>query len=220
MTEYLGYVTWWTVGEPTITDGELREHVMELMPEVKPPAAILPQDAFRRMTGEAGVRRYTGSDDGIVRELSLQEVSAPKSMMSRAILLTLTKDGRRQSVDRVGDVVFYRPPRNEHHKARIRVTAVQGLAGSERQLFDLYANGVRAEYDRALHHLNGQAVRRIVRAYLAAIEAELLGGPYLVTSRADVERLHELLDRVGNASCRYVAVSDDDVNRHLLGKGD
>lgn len=211
----LGTLCWWSVnGDPNISDHDLAGLVRETIPEVKPPATILPVDAFRRMTGgEATAHSYTiGAEprDQLIT-LSLANVTAPqKTMLNRAILRAVaSSDGVQQRVDKVGDLVFYKPPRGQHDKARVRVTLVPGITG----LLDVdriraYGDTLRNEYRRAVKHVNGQAVRRIVRAYLTAIGAVPMDGPYFIEEVEDADRLREFLVRVGNCRCTHFVIDD------------
>lgn len=194
-----------------MSDADLAGLVREKLPEVKPPAGILPVDAFRRMTGETDGHRvdYPLQDAGRYVVLRLEPTTSPQgTMLTRAILRTVFSEGNiRQRVGKVGDVVFYKPPRGEQHKARLRITLTpEAKALPDAERLHRYVDVLRAEYDRAQHHINGQAIRRLVRSYLAKVDALHMDGPYFIERIEDAARLREFLSDIGGCRCAYFAV--------------
>lgn len=218
--QIIGTVVWWSIGVATVTDAELRAAVEQYLPGTAPPAAVLPVDAFRRLTGPSGAQAeyvLVGQLDKPVQEaeLSLLKAKSQKTMLVRALVRTVREDGVNKNVTKVGDVVFYKPPRNEHHRARLRVT-LQADGLPDEDLIKGFAEELRREYDTALSTMDAQAVRRLVRAYLSNVHALPLGGPYFVPDEGSAKRLVEFLQHIGGNKTITLPVVDVPEARLLI----
>lgn len=211
--EYLGYLTWWTVRNGEVTVDQAQRLMTELGIDVPPPKQILPIDAFRRLTGEA--RRTYDLEDGQVCTLDLHKAVAQETMLVRHIVRT-TKNaqGVTNDVKRVGDVAFYKPPRGKHSKARMRVTV-----HARDPHVESFGDELRREYDRALNHLDPQAVRRLVRQFLTAKRALYIDGPYFLSAEEHAIQLRELIHRLGSGVCHVLPVADTPAAREIVASG-
>lgn len=210
--DVLGHLVWWTVGSPTVRAADA-DRLLGGLGITARPNPVLPIDAFRRLTGEHRSRYRLDEADV---SLDLHAAKSQHTMLVRHIVRTVRRDGVTQRVQKVGDCAFYRPPRGQHHRARMRVT-VFPEALPDRPQVEAFAAELRTEYDRALSHLDPQAWRRLLRAYLAEVGAVCLDGPYAVPAADDAERLVRLLDMLGGDSRGYtVPLVDDEPRRQLL----
>lgn len=216
--EYLGYLVWWTVGSPVVKIPDAERMLTELGFAIPPPKPVLPIDAFRRLTGEYS-NAYSLDDERTV-SLELHKANSQHTMLVRHIVRTVKKkNGVVETVTKVGDCAFYKPPRGQNHRARMRVT-VFPEALPDRQQVETFANGLRTEYDRALHYLDPQAFRRLVRQYLGSVHALYLSGPYFLREESHTTPLVELFGHLGGGSrCQVVPVVDDPPRREMLSTG-
>lgn len=212
--DYLGYAAWWSVGAVSIPRAQAEALLGDLQLAVPPPKEILPHDAFRRLTSE--MRRTYPLEDAEV-ELTLHNAPGPDTMMVRHIVRTVTSGGIVRSADKVGDCAFYRPPRGQNHRARMRVT-VFPEALPDRGEVEEFAAALRAEYDRALTMLDAQAIRRLVRNFLRSAGALYASGVYLLREETHVQALEDLFQVLG-PECEFHAVplTDDPRSQRLFG---
>lgn len=216
--QFLGHLVWWRVGNPAVRGGDVGPMLAELgIAQIPPPKPIVPADAFRRLTGSS--RREYDLEDGRSVTLDLHPASGQKTMLVRHVVRTVRVLGIVQSAERVGDCAFYRPPKGQPSRARMRVTVFpEGLP--DRAEVEAFARELRAEYEKALNYLDPQAMRRLVRQYLASVSALYLQGPYFVPQPTDAERLAELLRRLGGGStCLTMPVPDVEQARLMLTEG-
>jgi hypothetical protein len=218
VTDTLGHLLWWTVGEVDL-DLDRLERVLDGT-GVTLPTRPIPMDVFRRVTGSA--KSTVEVPDGEL-VLTLFDVDAPsEKMLVKHIVGTVYDEKRVTKVIRkAGDVAFYYPPRGKNAKARMRVAPVapfEGWAGPVRafaaQLQQAYENGVRGALD-------GQAVRRLIRAHLTKVKALYLDGPYYVQTLHETEAvLRPLFGALGEDSFYHtVPLPDLDRHRKLLVRG-
>lgn len=210
----LGHLLWWKIAEGVELDYDTLGELLKGT-GVGGPARPLPVDVFRRVTGPDVKRFYTW--EGGTVEVTLAPVdSRNEQMLQRHIVGTVKNSaGVVQSIKKMGDVAFYKPPRNQHSKARMRVVPGVALFPGFAQDF---AHFVRSEYDKGLQGaLNGQAVRRVVRACLADQKAVHLGGPYFIEHLRLGDTLRGLFERLGEDSFMHVVQLEDlPAHRELL----
>jgi hypothetical protein len=150
--------------------------------------------------------------------LDLHKATAQDTMLARDIVRTVTqRDSKiKAAIDKVGDCAFYRPPRGQPQRARMRVTVFPEQL-PDREQVEAFAAELRSEYERALNYLDPQGVRRLVRNYLASVHALYLGGPYFVPHAEHAERLVGLLVDLGGGSvCRVAPLLDEPRQREML----
>lgn len=216
----IGTVLWWSVSnDAAATDAELRALVEQHLPGIAPPSAVLPVDAFRRLTGPEGAQDeyvVVGQLNKPVQTatLGLLPAKAQKTMLVRALVRTVREEGVNKSVDKVGDVVFYKP--SPGHKARLRIT-LQADKLPDKDQIAAFAAELRTEYDRALTQRDPQTVRRLIRSFLASVHALPLGAMYFVPEEDAVERLKALLNAVDGTTTTIAipAVDVPEVRRML-----
>jgi hypothetical protein len=122
-------------------------------------------------------------------------------------------DGLPVAHEKVGDVVFYKPPRGRPSKARVRVSALASGPDVEE-----FARRMREEYDNALGAVDAQGVRRLIRAHLAAHHAIHVGGPYLLPSEVGLDSLRMFIAGLGGGSTIHsVPVVDNAEQRRFVG---
>lgn len=208
----LGTLIWWSVGGVDLTYDDLEQALAGS--GVSRPARPIPVDVFRRlMTTE---HRVT-DEGGLDLTYAFHEVgSASAKMLTYHLVGTQRVDGVKVKVQRVGEIVFYKPPRGEHSKARIRI--VPGSFPDEwAETARDWIGWMRSTYhDGVAGALDGQAVRRIVRGYLASAGSVYVGGPYFHHSER-LGGLEALFERLGSDSFWHeVPVPDDEYQRTFL----
>jgi hypothetical protein len=209
--QFLGYMVWWRVGRPARQASEVAAAVNGL--GVAMPSTPIPVDVFRRLSSVAESYEL---EDGQTVVLDLHRATSQKTMLTRHIVRTVRKEGVVTAADRVGEAAFYRPPRGQHDRARMRVTVYPEQL-PDRERIEAFAEDLREEYKRQLDALDPQAVRRMVRAYLTSVDAVYMNGPYFVPNHDDVERLKELLAVVGGGSTTMtIPVVDDEPRRQMI----
>lgn len=207
MTELLGYLMWWKiVGQVDMTFDDLAGLVADT--EAVPHHRPIPADVFRRICGMTKAYPLDSPPSplgsGATLEMSLHKVDAKvSSMMARHMVATVRNDANVvQAVAKAGDLAFYKPPRGQHSKARLRVVALGGPYAEQASDF---ARDIRAEYDRGVKGaVDSQAVRRVIRAYLAAQGAIYLDGPYFMKDEAQCAGLERLFSALGGGSFMHV----------------
>lgn len=213
----LGELVWWTVGEPTLPPSRLEALLAELRMGVAPPSRVQPADAFKRLASEAR-HEYAHTEDGFRVTLDLHPATGPDTMIVKHIVRTVSRDGVKTAVARVGECVFYRPERGKPKSARLRVSVtVDGLPDDK--IIGAFANHLRSTYQDNLRHLDAQAYRRLVRRFLASVHALHLDGPYFVPNPVDAERLARLIDELGGGSrCTTMEVVNNESNRDTVAR--
>lgn len=188
MSDHLGHLVWYTVSGNK--EGVEQNKILSLFKEhgIPAPKPPLPVDVFRRLTGIDGGANYDLDDERTVH-LELHKVESQQTMLVRHIVRSVKKNGVVESIDKVGDVAFYKPPRGKPERSRMRVTPFPEGFPDWKEI-EKFADALRGEYARALNVLDPQAVRRLVRRMLAGCGAIYLDGPYFVL---DVDQLHPLM---------------------------
>jgi hypothetical protein len=214
LTSVIGYLTWTHVVGSEVT----LDAVEDLLDGVELPARPIPIDVFRRVTGTQSTSRHALDDLEVV--LSAVKAKSPDTMVVRDLVMTVAKDGVTQSISRVGTAVFYKPPRNDHGKARMRVET-HAVEQSFREVVANYVQGLRETYERGCAgHLDEQAVRRLVRRHLISHNALYLGGPYFTLEAEAVDALRPLFSRLSTDSVFHtVPMPDRPEDRELLARG-
>lgn len=216
--EFIGQLVWWGVGSPTIDGHELQALLAAVGVSVPPPKPIVPADAFRRLTGDSK-RSYTlGTGEKVT--LDLHPARSQQTMLVRHIVRTVKRGNVVVAADRVGDCAFYKPPKGQNERARMRVTPHPPEGAVDQRQIEAFCSELREEYRRALTFLDPQAIRRLVRQYLSTVHALYLDGPYFLPEDEDAERLCDLLERIGGGStCHVVPVVDDQRRRAMVTTG-
>lgn len=214
---YLGELVWWSIGHPDLSPDEVAQILVELDVRGAPaPNAVIPIDAFRRLTGGQRMDYELGD---VTVTLDLHRAESQKSMLVRHIVRTVSQEGVIKDATRVGECAFHRPPKGQPFRGRIRVTAYPDDL-PDRAEIEKFAQSLRTEYGRALNYLDPQALRRMLRQYLQHVHALYLAGPYFVPQAEDADRLVTLVSRLGGgSSCHTVPVLDDEKRRAMLTTG-
>lgn len=178
------------------------------------PKSVLPIDAFRRL--QASVTSLYDLDGGEKVDLALFPVSGTTKMVVRHIVRTVKRDGVVVDIGKVGEAVFHKPPPTQQRRARLVVrTECSGLP--DREAIEAFAAALREEYERGISDLDAQAGRRIVRSYLATVNALYLDGPYFIPDEKDAVQLVRLLAAMGGECRAQVApLVDDEPRRQML----
>jgi hypothetical protein len=212
--QVLGQLIWWTIGTPTLPAEQVKALIAEVGMEVPPPNPIVPVDAFRRMTGAA--RMEYNLDEALIVTLDLHKAKSQSTMLARHIVRTVRdQDGIVKDIKKVGDCAFYKPPRGQAERARIRVTVFpEGF--EDRAQIEAFGESLRTGYNTALTHFDPQALRRVVRQYLTRVHALHLSGPYFMPSTPAAERLQEFVGHLGGGSNCWIAPLVDDLPRRVM----
>lgn len=210
----LGYLTW-----THVADSELTHAAVEHLDGLPVPGRPLPVDVFRRLTGVDGTSRYTVDDFEVV--LTAQTAQSPSSQMLVRHIVAEVCDGEgvTQNIHKVGDVAFYKPPKGQPSKARIRITP-NGVPGWLSDTLTAFTEALRRKYDEGIAgQLDDQAVRRIVRKHLTETACALYieGGLYFTLDTECIAPLEPLFDLLGpNSVLHSVPVPDTARDRELL----
>lgn len=201
--EHFGHLVWWKVAEHSELDHDTLTRI--LAGTAAPiPARPLPIDVFRRLN--SAKRSYPVGE--LTLDLTLAAVeSKSEKVIARHIVGTVHNDaGVNQEIQKLGDVAFYRPPRGQNSKARLRVVPLVQTA--YRQEAADFAAYLRAEYERGIKGaLDAQALRRVVRGYLARRGAIYLDGPYFMQTTC--EDLAGLFAALGGSSFMHTVPLPD-----------
>lgn len=201
----LGHLIWWRVGEIEL-DHDTLAGLLEGTGVSGPPRPN-PADVFRRVTGKEVLKSYPLETDTLECTLAPVESKTDSVLMRHMVGTVKNSAGVVQLVRKIGDVAFYRPPRRQPSKARLRVVPGSDLYPSQAEDF---ARFVRAEYDNGVKGaLDGQAIRRVVRLILAEEQAVYLGGTYFVEHLQQGEVLRALFERLGDDSFMHVVKLED-----------
>lgn len=214
MTDLLGYLLWWKVAM-NVDIGHDTVSTLLKGTGATLPSRPIPVDVFRRLTTD--LKKTYPLDGDRSLEMSLAPVDSHNdSMMLRHLVGTVRNSGNVVVwVGKVGDAAFYKPPRGQHSKARLRVLA---NASSYTDQGEDFANLIRAEYQRGVRGaLDSQAIRRVVRSCLAHHKAVYLDGPYFTENGIQCEALGPLFDALGKDSFMHtVPLVDTPAQRAFL----
>jgi hypothetical protein len=219
MTDALGYLLWWKVGSGT-THADVEAALGST--DIPLPTRPLPHDVFRRVTGNAQLNFDVEAGD---LELTAVPVDSTSDKMLVRHIVGTVRDNRgvTQLIRKCGDVAFYYPPRGKNSKARMRVAPMVPLEDWAQPVQD-FARHLQAEYEHGIKGgLDGQAVRRLIRAHLARQGALYLDGPYFVKLDALPSTelpLRHLFATLGKDSFMHaVPLPDEDRHREFLVRG-
>lgn len=204
MNEYqgellLGHLVWWRVAGDTVSHDDAAQALGE---SGALPDRPIPIDVFRRITGSRAISRYT-LPDGNDLELSAVAAEPPNDkMLVRHMVAKVTNEkGIVLATRKVGDAVFYRPPRGQNHKSRMRITSGGNIESEWEHPINAYVASLRQQYERGVAgSLDVQGVRRLVRNTLNELGALYLDGPYFVLDTSVLIGLRTLFDRLGQDS--------------------
>lgn len=201
----LGHLVWWKVPEGSSLSLAAAH---ERLTGVNLPAAPIPIDVFRRVTGTVQSSKRYGD-----RLLQVYEgPPASDKVMTRHIVVMVKGSGTR-----VGDVAFFKPPRGEHRKARLKVT----LRVKDDPDVNDYAARLKQQYAEGIAGtLDTQGIRRIVRGHMIKVGGLFLEGPWYVQNTDPVMHLLGLFDLLGEeAFLHEVPFPDTEGNRAFLTRG-
>ena len=203
----LGYIVWWRVKD-TMLSPETAERIAEKL-GIPAPQRPAPIDVFRKMAGRDHERH-----DGSIREkVLLHPANSQRTMVVRHIVRHRYVDEVPQSHDRVGEAVFYKPPRDKPSKARMRVS----LDEPDDDWLAPFAAQLRADYAAGLDAFDAQGVRRLVRAYLSKVHALYIDGVYHLRNAEDADHLMWLFGQLGGECvCYCIPLEDTEVTRTML----
>lgn len=213
--ETLGTLLWWKVGEPALTIDELREHMEQIgMGTSAAPKPLIPIDVFRRLTGPAGAEGKYKLGGAWIR-LRLERSRETDTMLTRTILRDNDNGGARLEV---GDFVFYKPPRGEPDRARLRVTLRDVSDLPDKRAIERFGTALKEAFAHDMEHLDSQAVRRTARRFLVEHHAIHIDGVYFVPDGERAVQLAGLLeDRVLGGSVAWtMPVYDDAFGRFFI----
>ncbi len=194
----LGYLVWWRVAD-TMLDQDTATAIADKL-GIPAPARPIPVDVFRRLAGTDFARRVRHD----TTRVELHPAKSQTTMLVRHIVTHTYRKGVPLAHERVGEAVFYKPPRKQPWKARMRVT----MDNPEDDWLAKYAEQLRVEYQRGLNAFDAQGVRRLVRAYLSRVHALLIDGVYFLREPEHVDNFTWLFEQLGG-DCRCHAVTVD-----------
>jgi hypothetical protein len=208
----IGSLVWWSIPDAaSLSTSALSQLVGELALNA-PGVSRPPVDTFRRLSSSASTA-YELDDAHIT--LDLRTVPSQSTMLVRHVVRSERRDGTLVSARRVGDFAFYKPPRDQPERARVRATPMPGDL-PDREQIESFVKSLRVAYKDALRTIDSQALRRTVRAFLRNADATYMDGPYFVPNEEDAERLSKLLDSVEGCVSWHLGVLDDERTRLML----
>lgn len=211
----LGHLLWWKVGAVDLTHADLAEALKDT--GVEAPKRPIPVDVFRKMTSTAKAV-YT-LDEGLDLECTIAKVdSGNDKMLVHHLVGTLKRGQVTEKVRKIGEIVFYKPPKGQHSKARLRV--VPQPPGRWEKEVAAFVTSLRQQYSEGIKGaLDGQAIRRLVRAHLAKTGVVYVDGPYFFESRDQVAELEPLFAALGdNSFIMDIPILDNERNRAFLAR--
>lgn len=211
----LGHLLWWKVGAVNLTHADLAAALKGT--GIEAPKRPIPVDVFRKMTSTTKAL-YT-LDDGLDLECTIAKVeSGSDKMLVHHLVGTLKRGQVTEMVRKIGEIVFYKPPKGQHSKARLRV--VPQPPGRWDKEVEAFVASLRQQYDEGVKGaLDGQAIRRLVRAHLARTGVVYVDGPYFFESRVQVADLEALFAALGDNSFMFdVPIMDIERNRAFLAR--
>lgn len=216
--EFLGYLAWWGVSDVRLTTTDAERMVAELRLDVAPPRPPAPIDVFRRLvTVEHTYPGFwrDGTEECMVH-LGLHTVESPSdSMMVKHIVMTKKVGNVTKYIDRVGEVAFYKPPRGQASRARIRTQVENGPTADPE--VTSYAKMLHDRYDLWLDSIDDQGARRLVRAFLKSVDARYLNGVYVLPGVGHAAQLEAMIGRLGGSSyCHTAPLVDNEIAREML----
>lgn len=203
----LGYLVWWRVADTTL-DQDTAAAIADKL-GIPAPNRPAPVDVFRKLTGTPFARRV---GDEVTR-LELHPAESQRTMLVRHVVEHVTVNSVAKSHRRVGEAVFYKPPRDRPSKARLRIT----MDDPNAEWLTRYADQLRTEYHRSLNAFDEQGVRRLVRAYLNSVQALFVDGVYFLREEAHADQLEWLFDQLGgDCRCNQAPLVDGVRSRGIL----
>lgn len=210
----LGYLAWWRVADTSL-DQDTATAIADKL-GIKAPSRPAPVDVFRKLAGA----KFADREGDDVVELRLHPVESQRTMRVRHIVKHTSRASDKAgglipvSHDRVGEAVFYKPPRARPSKARLRIT----LNDPNDEWLARYAEALRQEYNHHLVAFDVQAVRRLVRLYLASVQALYIDGVYFLREKEHVDNLMWLFSQLGgDCRCYETMLLDNHTTRAMLG---
>ena len=214
--DFIGQVVWYSINTGTVTLPDVAQWFDELaIPARYLPNAIKPADAFRKATNLQDGYKFEydtpWAGTGHSARILIREVSSDAQMIERHIVReNVDARGKALSYDKVGEAVFYRPPR----------TRAATPVGGERVRFNVLASAVHPDeidrlqglvaditgrYQHLCVYLDGNAIRKIVREYttdLNAVSIKPSGGVYFVhkDKRMLVDVVQQFVAKLDNGS--------------------
>lgn len=203
----LGYLVWWRVADTTL-DQDTATAIADKL-GIAPPARPAPVDVFRKLAGSPFAKRI----GEVVTEIQLHPAKSQRTMLVRHVVKHVYDNGIPVSHDRVGEAVFYKPPRDKPSKARLRVT----MDDPSDEWLAPYVGQLREEYQRGLTAFDSQGVRRLVRSYLSAVQALHVDGVYFLREKEHADDMVWLFNQLGgDCRCHETMLLDNHVTRKML----
>jgi hypothetical protein len=215
----LGRLVWWKVGDPQVHGGDLTGLLQRLGIDVPAPKPSRGVDVFRRLTSAKRKMTYD-MGEGRTGELTLHLVNSRTPEILRRDIVHRVLDDKGVALDiwKVGDATFVKPKAGSRQTGRmqVRVQTPTDL-DTARAAVNYFADELRNDYAAGLNHLDPQAIRRLVRAYLASVGAVFLEGPYFVPEATHADTLTALLHELGGGCKAWVATVVDEprIRQHI-----
>lgn len=229
MSDYLGYIVWYTIGTPggerLLPTGRdlLHAWCTELGLDPKyVPKAQKSIDAFRAATTRVGPPYV--SEDGHRYKLVVREYKRDAELVYRQVM--------RQGLDpgtttiRVADLKYFRARRVTAGRVQgsedVQTTVHRGLGGTDRAIVQAFVNACMEDYKREQAQFTPNEMRVLIRQYLRDLGGVPLpdaSAAYIVPEDAltEVRALQQLTDRLSDeSSMRLMPVVDDREQRDLL----
>ncbi|WP_028987560.1 DUF6744 family protein [Thermicanus aegyptius] len=169
-TDVIGYLTWYSIGEHTVSREALRQKLINAGLEEKYlPNEIRPSDAFRRATKEVESSKKIENGQ---RNFLVREVYADKTMIQRNIVVEeVDQQGKRLWYDPAAATMFLEKEIN-HFSFSATSQETEVLAKEAERLFNIYRTTYPAQAVRVM-------VANIIKS-MAATPVRPTGGVYFI----------------------------------------
>lgn len=210
--DFLGYLTWFSVGKQLIKSGELRQRLLNSgLEEEWLPNPIRVTDAFRRATKEIEQRKET-SQPNIFKNILVREVFSDKQAVQRNLVVeTVDQSGKRLSYDSQAAVISLNK-NNDSITFSSDSLIMKELCLKIEQKFNIYKEHYSAQQLRVM-------VNKILHS-LAPTPVRKNGGIYFIPSikSTNLTRLTQFIDSLDNSEGYKVPVIDSTDNRNMVSK--
>lgn len=209
---WLGRLAWFAVLDANVPHATVAASLNAAgLSEFTPPPPC-DDDVFRRVWRNGQRRQVDTARDGVKENLLVREVArAGGKIMKKLVVETVNSKGEKLSFRQVADVRFDTDTPDDvlvtwHHEHVATATLAAELA---------------ADYERLRGHVNGNAVRAIIRSVLdsgLAISVRPGGGVYFVAEErsAGIEALEAAINPLPGCSLHSLPLIDDRRQREML----